>query len=58
MSFVYFSVWKIKTFNEDDFKKALIGFNKDREKDIISAKSPFAFSKVNESSFLRFLKLV
>jgi hypothetical protein len=58
MSFVYFSIWKIKTCRKEDFKKALIGFNKSFEKGLINASSPFVFSTVNESSVLRFFKLV
>ena len=29
MSFVYFSIWKIKINRKKDFAKALIGFNKE-----------------------------
>jgi len=58
MSFTYFSIWKIKINREKDFAKALIGFNKDCEKNMINASSPFAFSEINESNIFRFFKLV
>jgi hypothetical protein len=37
---------------------AMIGFKKDLEKELIEATSPFTFWHVNESSVLRFLKLL
>ena len=58
MSFTYFSIWKIKINREKDFAKALIGFNKDCEKNMINASSPFTFSEINESNIFRFFKLV
>jgi len=58
MSFVYFSIWKIKINREKDFAKALIGFNKDCEKNMMNASSPFTFSEINESNIFRFFKLV
>lgn len=58
MSFVYFSIWKIKINREKDFAKALIGFSKDLENDMLDASTPFDFSKINESSIFRFFKLV
>jgi hypothetical protein len=58
MSFVYFNIWQIKTNKPNDFEKALVGFNKDIEKELISATSPFTFWRVNESSVLRFFKLI
>lgn len=58
MCFVYFKIWQIKTNQPEDFKKALVAFNKDIEKDLLSASSPFTFSKVPESNVFRFLKLV
>jgi hypothetical protein len=58
MSFVYFNIWQIKKTREDDFKKGLIGFGKDIEKNLIEATSPFVFSTVNERSILRLLKLI
>lgn len=36
----------------------MIGFNKDTEKDLLAATSPFVFSVVNERTVLRFLKLI
>ena len=58
MSFVYFSIWKIKINRKKDFVKALIGFNKDCEKSMMNASSPFTFSEINESNIFRFFKLV
>ena len=58
MSFVYFSIWKIKINKEKDFAKALIGFSKDLENNMLSASSPFSLSEIKESSIFRFLKLV
>jgi len=58
MCFVYFSIWKIKINREKDFAKALIGYNKDCEKNMINASSPFIFSEINESNIFRFFKLV
>jgi len=58
MSFVYFSIWKIKIHREKDFAKALIGFNKDCEKNMMDASSPFTFSEINESNIFRFFKLI
>ena len=58
MSFVYFSIWKIKINREKDFAKALIGFSKNLENDMLNASTPFEFSKINESSIFRFFKLV
>lgn len=58
MSFVYFNIWQIKHAEPEDFAKALIGFGKDVERDLLEATSPFAFSKVPERSILRFLRLI
>jgi hypothetical protein len=58
MSFVYFNIWQIKQTQPRDFEKALIGFSRDIEKDLLSATSPFVFSSVNERTILRFLKLI
>ena len=58
MSFVYFNIWQIKENKDEDFKKAMVGFSKDREKEILEATSPFTFWKVGESSALRFFKLI
>ncbi len=58
MSLVYFKIWQIKRAWPEDFKKNLIGFSKDIEKDLLGATSPFTFSRVQERSILRLLKLV
>ncbi|ACD89226.1 hypothetical protein Clim_0126 [Chlorobium limicola DSM 245] len=58
MSFVYFNIWQIKQTKPGDFANAMIGFNKDLEKELIDATSPFTFWRVNESSVMRFLKLI
>jgi hypothetical protein len=58
MSFVYFKIWQIRQNEPLDFEKALIGFSKDTEKDLLGASSPFDFSIVNERSILRLLKLI
>ena len=58
MSFTYFSIWKIKINREKDFAKALIGFSKECEKNMINASSPFTFSEINERNIFRFFKLV
>jgi hypothetical protein len=36
----------------------MVGFNQDKEKELIGATSPFTFWRVNESGVLRFLKLI
>jgi len=36
----------------------MVGFSKDIEKELMSATSPFTFWRVNESSVMRFLKLI
>ena len=58
MSFVYFNIWQIREASRSDFEKALIGFNKDNEKILLEATSPFTLWLVNESSVLSFLKLI
>ena len=58
MSFVYFNIWQIKLFEPNRFETALIGFNKNMEKDLLNATSPFVFSVVNERTVLRFLKII
>ena len=58
MSFVYFNIWQIRQTRLNDFEKALIGFGKDIEKNLLDATSPFVFSTVNERSILRLLKLI
>ena len=58
MSFVYFNIWQIKKTEPKNFEMSLIGFNKDVEKNLIAATSPFVFSMVNERTILRILKLI
>jgi|SRR5271157_198892 len=58
MTFVYFNIWQIKQTERRDFEMGLIGFNKEIEKSLLEATSPFVFSAVNERSILRFLKLI
>jgi Trp operon repressor len=58
MSFVYFEVWQIKEASQTDFEKAMVGFSLDNENGLMRASTPFAFWKINESSFFRFLKLL
>lgn len=58
MTFVYFNIWQIKVTQPKDFAMGLIGFGKDVERALLEATSPFAFSTVNESTMLRFLKLI
>ena len=58
MSLVYFKIWQVKCAWQQDFEKSLIGFGKNIEKDLIDATSPFTFSRVQERSVLRLLKLV
>lgn len=58
MCFVYFNIWQIKLINPENFATALIGFNKDMEKELLEATSPFTFHVVNESNVMRFLKLI
>jgi len=58
MSFVYFNIWQIKQNRPDDFAKAMIGFNKDMEREMLEATSPFTFWRVSESNVMRFLKLI
>jgi hypothetical protein len=58
MSFVYSEIWQIKKTRAKDFEMAMVGFNKDLENELLGATSAFTFWKVNESSVLRFLKLI
>ena len=58
MSFVYFTIWQIMKTEPKNFAISLIGSDKNVEKGLIAATSPFAFSKVNERTILRFLKLL
>jgi hypothetical protein len=58
MSFVYFNIWQIKQTRRPDFEMAMVGFNKELEKELLEATSPFTFWRVKESSVVRFLKLI
>ena len=59
MSFVSFSIWQIRLVREDDFKKALIGFQIESEAKLLDADTPFKFyEKLKESQIFRFLKLI
>ncbi|MEX2242368.1 MAG: hypothetical protein WD716_00840 [Fimbriimonadaceae bacterium] len=58
MSFVYFEIWQIRQTRPKDFAMAMVGFNKDLEQELLEATSPFTFWRVNESSVVRFLKLI
>ncbi|MDQ3099908.1 MAG: hypothetical protein M3R08_00855 [Bacteroidota bacterium] len=58
MSAVYFNVWQIRRFAEEDFKKAMIGFGKDDEDLLMKATTPFAFSRLNERVIFRFFRLL
>lgn len=58
MCFIYFNIWQIKQARPQDFGMAMVGFNKETEKELLEATSPFAFWRVNESSVMRFLKLI
>jgi len=43
MSFIYFNIWQIKQTEPKDFEKALIGFSREIENELVDAKSPFVF---------------
>jgi hypothetical protein len=58
MSFVYFEIWQIKNNCCGDFEKAMVGFNKDVEKELLEANTPFSLWQINESVVFRFLKLI
>jgi len=58
MCFVYFEIWQIKENCYKDFQKAMVGFSKDMEKELLDATTPFALWQVNESTVFRFLKLI
>ena len=58
MSFVYFNIGQIKQAWPRSFEKSLIGFDKEIEKGLLNATSPFALSVVRERTVMRFLKLV
>lgn len=56
MSYVYFSVWQIKQAKPEAFTHAVLFQQK--EKELLTARSPFTFSEVNERSIFKFLRLV
>ena len=58
MCFVYFEIWQIRQNCSDDFQKAMVGFNKDIEKELMGSTTPFALWQINESGVFRFLKLI
>ncbi|MBV6452085.1 MAG: hypothetical protein MHPDNHAH_02836 [Anaerolineales bacterium] len=58
MSFVYFEIWQIKVNSANDFEKAMVGFNKEMENELMIASTPFMLWRVNETSVFRFLKLI
>ena len=55
MSYVYFSVWQIKQAKPEAFNHAVLFQQK--EKELLTASSPFTFSEVNERSIFKFLRL-
>lgn len=55
MSYVYFSVWRIKQAKPEAFTHAVLFQQK--EKELLTASSPFTFSEVNERSIFKFLRL-
>jgi hypothetical protein len=68
MSFMYFSIWRIKQNEQSDFQKATIGFagrdldglvhKDDSDDEKRWSVSPFNFSKANERSIIRILALI
>lgn len=52
MYFVYFTKWKIKSIHPEDYGKIALSFDECIEK----SKSPFGYSKENESKTLQILK--
>jgi len=49
---------RYRMWEPKDFEKGLIGFDKDIERELLGATSPFVFSVVRERSVLRLLKLI
>jgi hypothetical protein len=59
MSYISFSIWKIRIVREQDFRNALVGFQNDAENSLLEADSPFKFyERLKESQIFRFLKLI
>jgi len=52
MSYVYFTIWQIKSVRADDFDKIKLGFNNN----FGQAQNPFGFSTENESKVFNLLK--
>ena len=55
MSYVYFSVWQIRHAKSEAFTHAVLFQQK--EKELLTASSPFTFSEVNERAIFKFLRL-
>ena len=58
MCCVYFNIWQIKLMMPEAFKNAMIGFDRETEKELLESTSPFMFWRVKESAVMRFLKLL
>ena len=58
MCFIYFNIWQIRLIRPEAFAMALIGFGRETERDLLAATSPFTFHVINESTVMRFLKLI
>lgn len=52
MSFVYFTIWKIKSIHPEDFEKISLGFHECIE----ASSSPFGYSEESESKILQIFK--
>jgi len=52
MCFVYFTIWKIKSIQPDDYSKVLLGFHTCLE----TATSPFGFSEEQERKIMRIFR--
>jgi hypothetical protein len=55
MSYVYFSIWQIKQAKPEAFTYAVLFQQKERE--LLTASSPFTFSEINERSIFKLLGL-
>lgn len=58
MSFVYYTIWKVRKTRPNNFEISLIGFSKDDQATLLSGTSPFIFSKIHERSIFNLLKLI
>lgn len=58
MYFIYLVVIKIKENMQQDFEKALIPFDNDKEKKILNILDPSSFQSTGEKEAIRFLKLI